>query len=101
MPMKDAKVLIEGLRKEFDHNVVAVDGFDLHVEEGMFISLLGPSGCGKTTTLRMIAGLEKPTSGRIVVTASHVRGPPHAYAGKSGVWAWSSRATRSGPTSAA
>jgi ABC-type Fe3+/spermidine/putrescine transport system ATPase subunit len=67
LPMKDAKVLIEGLRKEFDHNVVAVDGIDLHVEEGMFISLLGPSGCGKTTTLRMIAGLEKPTSGRIVV----------------------------------
>jgi len=65
--MKNPKVRIERLRKVFNNSVVAVDDIDLTIEEGAFVSLLGPSGCGKTTTLRMIAGLERPTSGRIVV----------------------------------
>jgi spermidine/putrescine transport system ATP-binding protein len=46
-------------------DVVAVDGISMEIAKGEFVSLLGPSGCGKTTTLRMIAGLEKPTSGEI------------------------------------
>nr|WP_300144282.1 ABC transporter ATP-binding protein [Propionicimonas sp.] len=45
----------------------AVDGLDLHIDDGDFMCLLGPSGCGKTTTIRMIAGLETATAGRIVV----------------------------------
>jgi spermidine/putrescine transport system ATP-binding protein len=45
----------------------AVDDLDLTVEQGRFYALLGPSGCGKTTTLRMVAGLEEPTSGRIEI----------------------------------
>ena len=54
------------IRKVFaDHT--AVDGVDLATEEGEFLVLLGPSGCGKTTLLRMIAGLEKQTSGDIVI----------------------------------
>src|SRR2546421_8967659 len=54
------------IRKVFaDHT--AVDGVDLITEEGEFLVLLGPSGCGKTTLLRMIAGLEKQTSGDIVI----------------------------------
>ncbi|MEE9963815.1 MAG: ABC transporter ATP-binding protein [Propionicimonas sp.] len=46
---------------------IAVDGIDLDVAPGSFFALLGPSGCGKTTTLRMVAGLEEPTSGRIML----------------------------------
>jgi len=55
---------LENVRKEFD-DVVAVDDVDMTVPAGEFVTLVGPSGCGKTTTLRMIAGLETPTSGRI------------------------------------
>src|SRR5437763_12390628 len=54
------------IRKVFaDHT--AVDGVDLATKEGEFLVLLGPSGCGKTTLLRMVAGLEKQTSGDIVI----------------------------------
>ena len=45
----------------------AVDGIDLHIAECELVTLLGPSGCGKTTTLRLIAGLERPNSGEITI----------------------------------
>jgi spermidine/putrescine transport system ATP-binding protein len=55
-----------------------VDGIDLHIPGGEFFSLLGPSGCGKTTTLRMIAGFERPTSGEIFLDGTDVAyTPPH------------------------
>jgi iron(III) transport system ATP-binding protein len=57
-------LLIEEVSARFGE-VVAVDGFSLAVEAGEFVTLLGPSGCGKTTTLRMVAGLERATAGRI------------------------------------
>ncbi len=60
-----------GLTKRFG-SFVAVDGIDLAVPEGSFFALLGPSGCGKTTTLRMIAGLETPSAGQILLGGKDV-----------------------------
>ena len=71
------EVRLEELTKSFGE-AVAVDGIDLHMPPGEFFTLLGPSGCGKTTTLRMIAGFEQPTSGRIMLDGTDVaRVPPH------------------------
>jgi spermidine/putrescine transport system ATP-binding protein len=68
--------LIE-LAKRFG-DTVAVDGIDLQIPAGEFFSLLGPSGCGKTTTLRLIAGFEQPTGGRILLDGQDMaRTPPH------------------------
>lgn len=61
-----ATVRLEDLRKEYD-DVVAVNGASLEIEDGEFVVLVGPSGCGKSTTLRMIAGLESITSGRLMI----------------------------------
>ena len=55
---------------------LVVDAVDIHVARGTLTTLLGPSGCGKTTTLRMIAGLEAPTSGRIVIAGRDVTDVP-------------------------
>jgi multiple sugar transport system ATP-binding protein len=61
-----AEITLAKLRKEF-RGTVAVQEMDLAIKEGEFLVLVGPSGCGKTTTLRMIAGLEDPTSGEIAI----------------------------------
>ena len=61
-----ALVRITGLTKYFDDHK-AVDNVSLATREGEFLVLLGPSGCGKTTLLRMIAGLEKPSSGEVII----------------------------------
>jgi iron(III) transport system ATP-binding protein len=63
-PHTPASLSIHGLRKSFGATV-AVDGLDLDVEGGRLCALLGPSGCGKTTTLRLIAGLERPDAGSV------------------------------------
>jgi spermidine/putrescine transport system ATP-binding protein len=69
-------IQLVSLTKRFHE--VAVDSVDLTVDSGEFFSLLGPSGCGKTTTLRLIAGFEQPTSGRIMLDGSDMAGvPPH------------------------
>jgi spermidine/putrescine transport system ATP-binding protein len=71
------EIQLESLVKRFD-DAVAVDGIDLHMPPGEFFTMVGPSGCGKTTTLRMIAGFERPTSGRIMLDGVDVAGtPPH------------------------
>ena len=64
---KAAPVRFDGVSKVFGKDVVAVDNINLLVEAGKLVTLLGPSGCGKTTTLRMIAGLEMATSGKILI----------------------------------
>ena len=74
--MAGGRVELMSLTKRFTE--IAVDSIDLAVASGEFFSLLGPSGCGKTTTLRLIAGFEEPTAGRILLDGadvSHV--PPH------------------------
>ena len=62
-----AEVAFDHVTKLFDGHVAAVDDFSLTVTDGEFLILVGPSGCGKTTALRMVAGLEKVTSGRIAI----------------------------------
>lgn len=72
--MPETTLRIEGLTKKFGEEV-AVDSLSTTIEEGQLKSLLGPSGCGKTTTLRCVAGLERPTSGEIYIDGELVSAP--------------------------
>jgi NitT/TauT family transport system ATP-binding protein len=58
-------ILLRGVRKTFDSGTVALNGLDLDVHEGEFVSLLGPSGCGKSTALRIVAGLSAASAGTV------------------------------------
>ncbi|BDH79543.1 MAG TPA: ABC transporter ATP-binding protein [Methanothermobacter sp.] len=69
MPLK-----IEGLSKKFKDRPILED-INLQVEDGEFLCIVGPSGCGKTTLLRIIAGLEEPTTGRVFADGKPVKGP--------------------------
>ena len=60
------------LTRKFEDGLIAVDGINLYVRKGEFVTFLGPSGCGKTTTLRMIAGFDKPTSGKILLNGKEI-----------------------------
>ncbi len=70
-----ADVRLEGLEKRFGE-VAAIDGIDLEVARGEFFTMLGPSGSGKTTTLRVIAGFERPDAGRVFLRGDDVTGDP-------------------------
>ena len=69
------RVQLEGLTKRYG-DFQAVRGIDLEIPPGEFFSLLGPSGCGKTTTLRMIAGFERPSAGKVLLDGRDVSGTP-------------------------
>src|SRR3984957_1201164 len=77
--MSESKTIIrfENVSKRYG-KVLAVDNVSLSIEEGEFFALLGPSGCGKTTLLRMLAGFETPSEGRILIDGEDIsRTPPN------------------------
>lgn len=75
---KASSIEMQGLHKRFGRDTVALDGVDLNIQAGEFFTLLGPSGCGKTTLLRILAGLEEPDAGSLVVGGKDItETPPH------------------------
>jgi len=71
-----SRVTLENITKIFPPNTVAVDNVSLDIRDSEFFILLGPSGCGKTTTLRIIAGLEEPTKGKVYIDGEDVTDLP-------------------------
>jgi NitT/TauT family transport system ATP-binding protein len=76
----DAKIVVRDLVHEYSdaytgQNIRALDGLSFEVADGEFVSVVGPSGCGKTTLLNILAGLLRPTAGRILVDGHEVKGP--------------------------
>ena len=71
-----SRITLDGVSKRCDRDVLAVDDIDLEIESGEFVTLVGPSGCGKTTTLRTIAGFEKPTAGTVRIGGEDVTDAP-------------------------
>lgn len=69
-----ARVQLEGVTKVYD-GAGALNGVDLDVKSGEIVCLLGPSGCGKTTLLRVVSGIERPSSGRVLINEREVAGP--------------------------
>src|SRR3954463_6399597 len=70
-PEGNFAVSLRAIRKSFANGVNALDGLDVNIWPGEFVSLLGPSGCGKSTALRIIAGLSEPTQGAVVWSRPH------------------------------
>ena len=85
-PGHEPLVVFEGVTRRFG-DTVAVERMDLAIGEGEFVAIMGSSGCGKTTTLRMLAGLERPSEGEIRIEGRRVnelspaeRDTPHGVA---------------------
>src|SRR5437667_4895439 len=75
-PQVGLAVSLRGVTKVYDSGVMALGPLDLDVRKGEFVSLLGPSGCGKSTALRLIAGLNAPTSGSVGISRPAGRARP-------------------------
>jgi len=73
--MPEADVQLIGVTKRFG-SITAVDAVDLEVYRGEFLSIIGPSGCGKTTTMRLVAGLDQPDAGHILIRGRRMEGVP-------------------------
>jgi len=76
--LNPAKISVEGVSKSFpvnDSKILALDEISLSVKEGEFLCLVGPSGCGKSTLLNLIAGLETPEKGKILIDGEPIQGP--------------------------
>ena len=73
---KEKIIELVNLTRQFEDGVVVVDNLNLYVRKGEFITFLGPSGCGKTTTLRMIAGFDRPTAGKILLNGKDITDLP-------------------------
>ena len=69
--MSNRLIDLQHITKIYDDNTV-LDDLNLYIRENEFLTLLGPSGCGKTTTLRIIGGFEKPTSGEILYKGQNI-----------------------------
>jgi len=80
-----ARITLEGVAKSFGAHAV-IHGADLEIADGSFVVFVGPSGCGKTTLLRLIAGLEDVTAGRILIDGANLVGVPAAKRGLSMVF---------------
>ena len=87
--LQDITKRFAGRGRRSQGETVAVRELSFQVPDGSLVGLLGPSGCGKTTTLNMICGLEKPTTGRIFFGDEDVTDLPPELRG----WAWYSRTT--------
>jgi len=71
-----AEISLQHLEKIYDNKVQAVYDFNLDVKDGEFIVLVGPSGCGKSTTLRMVAGLEDISAGKLLMDGKDITATP-------------------------
>src|SRR5260370_11436015 len=86
---RTATVNVQNVRKVYHRDsleIVVLDGIDIQVPEGEFVALMGPSGSGKTTLLNLIAGIDRPTSGKVLVAGTDV-----AQLSESALAAWRSR----------
>ena len=71
--VEDTILKLQGLKKQFGQTEV-LKGIDIEIARGEFITLLGASGCGKTTTLRIIAGMEEPDEGQVILDGKNITG---------------------------
>jgi spermidine/putrescine transport system ATP-binding protein len=76
MAIKNNYISLQKINKTYSDGYSAVSDINLNINKGEFVTLLGPSGCGKTTILKMIAGFEKPTEGKIIIDEIDVKDLP-------------------------
>ena len=76
MNNKNNYLQLQNITKQYDDGYVAIQDININIRKGDFVTLLGPSGCGKTTILKIIAGFEQPTNGRIIVDGIDIKELP-------------------------